>query len=88
MKIYKIASIPGDGIGKEVIPEGEKVLAAISKRFPEITFQCERFDGCGDYYRKTGKMMPDDSQEIPLNNNYLMAVRACHMLPSKLSQNH
>ena len=63
MKIYKIASIPGDGIGKEVIPEGEKVLEAISKRFPEITFQCERFDWGGDFYRKTGKMMPDDGLE-------------------------
>ena len=63
MKIYKIASIPGDGIGKEVIPEGEKVLEAISKRFSEITFQCERFDWGGDFYRKTGKMMPDDGLE-------------------------
>jgi tartrate dehydrogenase/decarboxylase/D-malate dehydrogenase len=60
---YKIASIPGDGIGKEVIPEGEKVLHAISKRFPEITFQFDRFDWGGDYYRKTGKMMPDDGLE-------------------------
>ncbi len=63
MKTYQIASIPGDGIGKEVIPEGEKVLAAISKRFSEITFQCERFDWGGDFYRKTGKMMPDDGLE-------------------------
>jgi tartrate dehydrogenase/decarboxylase/D-malate dehydrogenase len=60
MKTYKIASIPGDGIGKEVIPEGEKVLAAISKRFSEIAFHFERFDWGGDFYRKTGKMMPDD----------------------------
>ena len=63
MKTYQIASIPGDGIGKEVIPEGEKVLAAISKRFSEIAFQCERFDWGADFYRKTGKMMPDDGLE-------------------------
>jgi tartrate dehydrogenase/decarboxylase/D-malate dehydrogenase len=63
MKTYKIASIPGDGIGKEVIPEGEKVLAAISKRFSEIAFHFERFDWGADFYRKTGKMMPDDGLE-------------------------
>ena len=32
-KIHKIAVIPGDGIGKEVMPEGERVLAATAKRF-------------------------------------------------------
>jgi tartrate dehydrogenase/decarboxylase/D-malate dehydrogenase len=63
MKTYKIASIPGDGIGKEVIPEGEKLLQAISARFPDLRFECERFDWGGDYYRKTGKMMPDDGLE-------------------------
>lgn len=63
MKTYKIASIPGDGIGKEVIPEGEKVLQAISGRFTNLRFECERFDWGGDYYRKTGKMMPDDGLE-------------------------
>jgi tartrate dehydrogenase/decarboxylase/D-malate dehydrogenase len=63
MKTYKIASIPGDGIGKEVIPEGEKLLQAISTRFPDLRFECERFDWGGDYYRKTGKMMPDDGLE-------------------------
>jgi tartrate dehydrogenase/decarboxylase/D-malate dehydrogenase len=60
MKTYKIASIPGDGIGKEVIPEGEKVLNALSKRFPQMQFEFERFDWGGDYYRKTGMMMPED----------------------------
>ena len=44
MKTYKIASIPGDGIGKEVIPECEKVLNALSKKHPEIAFEFEHFD--------------------------------------------
>ena len=43
MKTYKIASIPGDGIGKEVIPECEKVLTALSKKHPEVAFDFERF---------------------------------------------
>ena len=63
MKTYKIASIPGDGIGKEVIPECEKVLNALSKKHPEIAFEFEHFDWGGDYYRKHGIMMPEDGLE-------------------------
>ena len=63
MKTYKIASIPGDGIGKEVIPECEKVLNALSQKHPEVAFEFEHFDWGGDYYRKHGMMMPEDGLE-------------------------
>lgn len=66
MKTYNIASIPGDGIGKEVIPECEIVLQALAVNQP-ITFAFERFDWGGDYYRQHGKMMPADGLE-PLRN--------------------
>jgi len=66
LKTYNIASIPGDGIGKEVIPECEIVLQALAANQP-ITFAFERFDWGGDYYRQHGKMMPDDGLE-PLRN--------------------
>ena len=66
MKTYNIASIPGDGIGKEVIPECEIVLQALAANQP-IAFAFERFDWGGDYYRQHGKMMPDDGLE-PLRN--------------------
>ena len=66
MKTYNIASIPGDGIGKEVVPECEIVLQALAANQP-ITFAFERFDWGGDYYRQHGKMMPDDGLE-PLRN--------------------
>ena len=72
MKTYKIASIPGDGIGKEVIPEGEKVLHALSKRFPQMQFEFERFDWGGDYYRKTGKMMPEDGLNFLRNKDAIL----------------
>ena len=62
MKTYKIASIPGDGIGKEVIPECEIVLQALATK-KQIAFDFERFDWGGDYYRQHGKMMPDDGLE-------------------------
>ena len=60
-KKHKIAVIPGDGIGKEVVPEGLKVLDAVASRFG-IDFQWDHFDWSCDYYAKHGKMMPDDWQ--------------------------
>jgi tartrate dehydrogenase/decarboxylase/D-malate dehydrogenase len=63
MKEYNIASIPGDGIGKEVLPEGLKVLkdAALKHQF-KINFTEYDFASC-DYYEKHGKMLPDDWKE-------------------------
>ncbi|MBP8035218.1 MAG: tartrate dehydrogenase, partial [Burkholderiaceae bacterium] len=39
MKTYRIATIPGDGIGKEVVPEGQKVLEAIAQQDKTIKFE-------------------------------------------------
>ena len=59
----KIAVIAGDGIGKEVVPEGLRVLEAAAKKF-DIEFQFNTFDFAScDYYAKHGKMMPDDWRE-------------------------
>ena len=64
MKTYKIAVIPGDGVGPEVLTEGMKVL----KRVAELdgTFQIEDtwFPWGCEYYLKTGRMMPEDGIEI------------------------
>jgi len=60
MKTYRIATIPGDGIGKEVVPEGQKVLEALARKNPALRFEFENFDWGGDYYRKHGMMMPED----------------------------
>jgi tartrate dehydrogenase/decarboxylase/D-malate dehydrogenase len=60
MKTYRIAAIPGDGIGKEVIPEGQKVLQAIAAKDQSLKFEFESFDWGGDYYRQHGVMMPKD----------------------------
>ncbi|HEV2268066.1 MAG TPA: tartrate dehydrogenase [Steroidobacteraceae bacterium] len=57
---HRIALIPGDGIGREVIPAGVEVLEAAGARFG-ISFEWdERRWGC-DYYRQTGRMMPLDA---------------------------
>jgi len=57
---YRIAVIPGDGIGKEVVPEGLRVLEQASGRFG-FSLDLSEFDfACCDYYAKHGQMMPDD----------------------------
>lgn len=57
---FNIAVIPGDGIGKEVMPEGLRVLDAAAKRFG-ITLNYTHIEWAScDYYAATGKMMPDD----------------------------
>ena len=59
MKIYQIATIPGDGIGKEVIPAGQEVMQVLASSSP-FGFEFENFGWGGDFYRAHGKMMPDD----------------------------
>jgi tartrate dehydrogenase/decarboxylase/D-malate dehydrogenase len=57
---FRIAVIPGDGIGKEVVPEGVRVLEKVASRFG-IAFSFDWFDfASGDYYVRHGQMMPDD----------------------------
>lgn len=59
MTVYKIAVIPGDGIGNEVVPEGIRVLEAIGRRF-DIGFEWQEYSWSCETYLRTGKMMPDD----------------------------
>ncbi|TCS36258.1 tartrate dehydrogenase/decarboxylase/D-malate dehydrogenase [Paucimonas lemoignei] len=60
MKTHKIAVIAGDGIGKEVMPEGLRVLQAAARKF-NIGLELMTFDWANcDYYIQHGKMMPDD----------------------------
>jgi tartrate dehydrogenase/decarboxylase/D-malate dehydrogenase len=63
MKTYKIALVPGDGIGKEVVPAGRQVLEALAASENDFAFEFESFDWGGDYYRKHGEMMPADGLE-------------------------
>jgi tartrate dehydrogenase/decarboxylase / D-malate dehydrogenase len=60
MKIYKIATIPGDGIGKEVIPAGRQLLEALQASSSGFGFSFENFGWGGDWYREHGVMMPAD----------------------------
>ena len=60
--MYKIAAIPGDGIGKEVIVEGMRALEAAGKRFG-FRIEWQTFPWGCDYYVETGEMMPLDGME-------------------------
>ncbi len=72
LKKYQIALIPGDGIGKEVIPECAKVLRALEKRYPTIGFDFQEFDWGGDYYRQHGVMMPNDGLDDLRNKDAIL----------------
>ena len=58
----KVAVIPGDGIGKEVMPEGMRVLEAAGKKHG-LQFEWQEFDWSCETYLKTGHMMPEDGIE-------------------------
>ena len=60
MTSYRIAAIPGDGIGAEVIDAGIEVLRTLAERNGGFSLDFESFDWGSDYYRRNGVMMPDD----------------------------
>jgi len=62
MKTYKIAVIAGDGIGKEVVPEGIRVLEQAGRRYG-IGYDWKTFPWSCETYRDTGRMMPEDGIE-------------------------
>lgn len=80
MTTLKVAVIPGDGIGWEVVPEGLKVLEAVGRKhgldyaFTEYDWGCERF-------HKTGRLMPEDGLERLKESDAIFlgasASRAC-----------
>jgi isocitrate/isopropylmalate dehydrogenase len=58
--VHRIAAIPGDGIGQEVIAAGLEVLIALQARAPELRLEVQRFDWGSEHYRRHGRMMPED----------------------------
>jgi tartrate dehydrogenase/decarboxylase/D-malate dehydrogenase len=76
MGAHKIAVISGDGIGPEVIEAGCRVLESLSAVERGLTFSFQRFDWGSDYYRRHGRMMPEDGlvQLQPFDAIYFGAV--------------
>ncbi|MBT6258192.1 MAG: tartrate dehydrogenase [Alphaproteobacteria bacterium] len=78
MKTYRIAAIPADGIGPEVITAGLEVLDAVARRTDQFDFDVTSFDWGSDYYKMHGQMMPADGldQLKPFDAIFFGAVGA------------
>ncbi|PZX13091.1 tartrate dehydrogenase/decarboxylase/D-malate dehydrogenase [Palleronia aestuarii] len=63
MKSYKIAAIPGDGIGGEVVAAGLEVLEALAARDGDFTLDTSHFDWGSERYGRTGRLMPEGGAE-------------------------
>lgn len=64
MREYSIAAIPADGIGPEVIDASLEVLEALERRVEDVRFRVSQFDWGTDYFKRNGKMMPDEGLEV------------------------
>jgi tartrate dehydrogenase/decarboxylase/D-malate dehydrogenase len=78
MKTYRIAAIPGDGIGTEVVAAGVEVLAAVAARDGGFKFAFDHFDWGGDYYKRHGRMMPVDGREQIRHHDAILFGSAGH----------
>ncbi len=87
MKTYRIAVIPGDGIGKEVVPAAIKVLDQAALLDGRFQFEWTTFPWGCEYYLETGKMMPDNGIELlkQYDQIFLGAVGMPNLVPDHVS---
>ena len=87
MKEFKIAVIPGDGIGQEVTPEGVRVLDAVGEATGSFKMHYEYFPWGCDYYLQHGSMMPENGLDIlrPFDAIYFGAVGLPKQVPDHVS---
>lgn len=87
MQTYKIAVIPGDGIGVEVVPSAIKVLDKIAKKEGTFQFEWTYFPWGCEYYLEHGEMMPADGIETlkQYDQIFLGAVGMPHIVPDHVS---
>ncbi len=78
MKTYAIAAIPGDGIGTEVIAAGVEALTAIAKRDSRFGLRFDHFDWGGEYYKKHGRMMPENGRDLIRKHDAILFGSAGH----------
>ena len=78
MKTYRLAAIPGDGIGPEVISAGVEVLHCLAERAGNFTFEIDHFDWGGEYYKVHGRMMPVDGLDLIRNHDAILFGSAGH----------
>src|SRR6201982_3857770 len=78
MKTYKIAAIPGDGIGTEVVDAGVEALDALAKGEGTFAFHFDHFDWGGEYYKKHGRMMPENGRDQIARHDAILFGSAGH----------
>ncbi len=78
MREYRIAAIPGDGIGTEVIAAGIEVLTAVAQRDGGFSFKFDRFDWGGEYYKRHGRMMPENGRDLIKAHDAILFGSAGH----------
>ena len=78
MRTYRIAAIPGDGIGTEVVSAGVEVLHAVAQRHAGFEFKVDEFDWGGEYYKTHGRMMPEDGRDQIRNHDAILFGSAGH----------
>jgi len=78
MKTYRIAAIPGDGIGTEVIDAGVEVLKALAAREGKFAVHFDHFDWGGEYYKKHGRMMPENGRDLIRHHDAILFGSAGH----------
>jgi tartrate dehydrogenase/decarboxylase/D-malate dehydrogenase len=86
MAKHRIAVLAGDGIGKEVMPEGLRVVEAAARKF-DVDLAFTSYDWSCDYYAKHGRMMPENWQETlqPFEAMYYGAVGWPATVPDHVS---
>ncbi|WP_010651278.1 tartrate dehydrogenase [Oceanobacillus massiliensis] len=87
MKKFKVASIPGDGIGKEVVPAATDVLKAVSELHGGLSFEFTEFPYSCEYYLEHGVMMPEEGLERlkDFDSIFLGAVGNIKLVPDHIS---
>ena len=78
MKNYKIAVLPGDGIGKEIMPQAVKALEAVSHATEDFTLEIEQYPWGVEYYMETGEMMPQSGVDTLSKFDAIYFVAAGH----------
>jgi tartrate dehydrogenase/decarboxylase / D-malate dehydrogenase len=77
MSSHRIAAIPGDGIGTEVVAAAIEVLQALARRAAfDIAF--DHFDWGGDYYKRHGRMMPENGRDLIRGHDAILFGSAGH----------